>query len=385
MDKKVQPRLVSILLALLILAPGMGYTKTAEDALLLDLKKFQWEILNSETVPCPSFKCHLTWGAVSIAIGDVGGYARRVKKKGMSEYAKLTRINQNFDKVENLELLAPAMPIRFSDRFTIPFENSFPVGRADAKNFGVDSRIFIKIFVNDNETNVIFDSGATLTLPGGSQAAESLDLHNIATKNTSGLGKVEENLLATAKNVSVGAVSINNLMVKKKEGLPLGDINAVGLLGYDLLLRFDKVTVDFKKKTIKFNPESVGDSHCAPMEMALDKNWLPAGLTVDILLDNVPFKARIDTGANVDVAVHGKNIMSSKTAKPSPVFAIDSGGNASPLEEFDSNVSLNRDVTKHKVLRSPFTHDDFQVTLGVKFFAGRSFTFDFRNQRFCLD
>jgi hypothetical protein len=119
--------------------------------------------------------------------------------------------------------------------------------------------------------------------------------------------------------------------------------------------------------------------------LVVDNDRIPAGLAVDLLIDDVPFKARIDTGANVDVVLHGKNVMPWKMARPSRIMAVDSGGNAAVLEEMEGNVSLDTRSPSHRILRSPYPHNDFKATLGVKFFLGRSFTFDFKHARFCLD
>lgn len=385
MQNNLRSKAIAMLLSFVMLAPNMGRSETTEERVLSDVKKFRWGRLDGGIAPCPSLECRLIWASIAMAKGDVGGYARRVRADGMREYARSQGISQDFEKVGNLETLASVTPGHISKKFTVKFANTLPSGREWSEDFKVDSRIFVEILVNNSAINVILDSGATLTLPSGTVAAESLDLHNMPTKNTSGLGKTEINSLATAKKVSIGGVDIRNLMVKKKDGLPTGDMNAVGLLGYDLLLRFDRVTVDLREGLVKFNPAQVQHLRCSPMEMAIDNDRLPAGITVDVLIDDTPFKARIDTGANVDVVVHGKNTMPFKNGKPSLVIGVDSGGNASGFDTFEAKVSLDREAERHTVLRSPYPHADFEATLGVKFFAGRSFTFDFKNQQFCLD
>lgn len=337
------------------------------------------------TPPCASADCHLTWAVVPMALGDVGAYARRVEIEGVREYAAAHGISQNFDLVATLEDLKPAMPWHFYERSKIKIKNNVSRMKDEANDFSIDSRIHTEILVNDVPTDVIFDSGATLTLPDGSASARTLDSLPPAANSRSGLGKVEINSLAIAKKVSIGNLTINNLIVKKKEGLKSDDINAVGLFGYDLLLRFESVDIDLSSGTIEFNPRPIDHEHCAPMELALDNNRMPTGIVTNISIDGVPLKARIDTGANVDVMLHGKELMSWKDFRRSRVLAIDGGGHTAPLDEFEGSVSLGAQTTPHTILRVAFAHGDFKATLGIKFFAGRRFTFDFKQSRFCLD
>lgn len=383
MSKK--SRFISILLIVSMFAPRIGCAENDEERLLSNLKKFRWDGWEAKMPPCASLECRLHWASAAIALGDAGGYARRVKVEGMQAYANSRGITQDFKKVADFESWASATPAHFSERFDVMVKNKLPSSREEAANFRIDSRIIVPIFVNDKPVDVIFDTGATLTIPGGTPAADSIKTRNIPTKSTSGLGKVEVNSLGAAQRVSIGNVVIHNLMVRKKVGLPPGDLNAVGLIGYDLLLRFDRVTFDLKDGRIKFNPEPVTHSQCASMEMVVDKNSLPAGLAVDAFIDGLPFKTRIDTGANVDVVLHGHDVIPLKKGRPSMIMLVDGGGHTSSVEEFDLNVSLAQEVQTHRVLRSPYRHNDFAATFGIKFFAGRSFTFDFRNQQFCLD
>jgi hypothetical protein len=380
------PKLNSLifLFSFLIILPASASIEPEEVRALEELKKFKWSRLVGDVPPCPSLDCRLTWAAAAIAFGDAGSYARRVKADKIKDYATSKGVHQNFEAVRKLETLEPTHPWHFEEQFQIPVKSDLNKIRDKVTDLAVDSRIFIEILINGIPTSIIFDSGATLTLPAGDPAAKTLDLLKTDSNNTSGLGKVEINSLSTAKEISVGNAKIQNLMVKKKYGLRNGDINAVGLLGYDFLLRFNSVTVDLQAGVIKFNSPSTNRGYCSPMELVIDNNRMPAGIATDILIENIPFKARIDTGANVDVVLHGENIMSQKVGKPSRVMAIDSGGNTAHLEEFEGSVSLDQKNQTHIILRSSHSHSDFKATLGIKFFIGRILTFDFKHSEFCL-
>jgi len=375
----------ALLFLFLFVFSNFSFAAKEEEQLLSRLKKFQWSNVLEEVPPCPSLECRLIWAAPAMGLGDAGVYAHRVKADGMQEYANKNGISQNFDAVKKLESLKPTNPWHFNKKYQIQIKNKSSRTKNEPKDMAVESRVFIGILVNDAPVDVIFDTGATLSLPAGSVAADTLDVLDIPANSPSALGKNDVVAFSTAKEVSIGDIKINNLMAKRKEGLPKLDINAVGLFGYDFLLRFDTVNVDLHSGVIKFNSSNYKKDNCSTMEMELDKNRIPAGLVVDIMIDNEWFKARIDTGANVDVLLHGKDIMPWKNGKMLNILAIDTAGNTTPLEEFEGNISLSKVTSPHTIVRTPFSHDTFKVTLGIKFFAGHNFTFDFKNSQFCLN
>lgn len=374
-----------LLYSILIISPASASMEKEELHAMEELKKFQWSRLAEDAPPCPSLDCRLTWAAVAMALGDAGRYARRVKAKNIESYALSKGIHQNFEAVRKLETLKPTHPMHFAEQFQIQVENDLTKKQDELNDLAVDSRIFIKILINKVATTVIFDSGATLTLPSIDPAVKTLDSAETVSHNTTGLGNTEVNILSTAREISIGNARVHNLMAKTKHGLQVGDINAVGLFGYDLLLRFDSVTVDLQTGFIKFNSLPTKRGYCSPMELVIDKNRMPAGIATNIFIENIPFKARIDTGANVDVMLHGAGILPEKGGRPASVMGIDSSGNVKPLEEFEGDVSLGKRRSSHTILRTAHPHNDFEATLGIKFFIGRVFTFDFKRGKFCLD
>ena len=374
-----------LLLPFLLMLPVFASATQEEDHLLSELKTFQWAKLSGETAPCASYECHLIWAAPAMAIGDLGLYARRVKLEGMQQYAKEKGIHQDFDAVSKLESLAPMTPAHFHGRYQIQIKNQASRTQNEPTDLEVESRVVIQIAVNGVATDVIFDSGASLSLPTDAAAVTTLHRVDVPANNAGALGVVSSNALLIAKEVAIGNAVLKNQMVITKENVFKQGIQSLGLLGYDFLLRFDAVNVDLLSGVIQFNPATVERGYCAPMELALDKSRIPAGLATDILIDDIPFKARIDTGANVDVLLHGKDLMPWKKGKPLRVLGVDTAGLTTPLEEFAAHVTLGTTTSTHAVVRTPIRNETFDATLGIKFFAGHSLTFDFRHSQFCMD
>ncbi len=362
---------------------------TEVERVVSDLKYFRFQPLNGATAPCAAFDCLLAWGTIAVALGDVGAYARRVGVSGMDEYARSIGVQQNFLLLKQLEVLPPALPYHIATNFRIKIKNIAAIKAIgnDEASLALDSRPIIEAKINDLPMDAILDSGAALTIPADSPAAKSLDVLPLQVSATSGTGSKQVANFSTAKKVKVGDAEINNLMATLGPKIFVGSQQdaPIGLIGSDLLLRFDAVTVDLINGSVEFNPTRNPNKRCAPMEFVVDKNKMLAGLAVMVNLAGVPMKARIDTGGNADIVLHGSRILANTEFHPTEIKFIDGSGNLETLEHGKASITLGSETSMHNVLRTAAVHPDFDITLGAKFFFNRSFTFDFRHHEFCLN
>jgi hypothetical protein len=151
------------------------------------------------------------------------------------------------------------------------------------------------------------------------------------------------------------------------------------------MLRFNAVTIDFRNGVIKFNPKKRG-SNCVPMELLVDRNRLVSGIVAHIEIEGNEFRAKIDSGANVDVLIHGvETLPHTKFSEVSNLRMFDRSGNLARPEQAIVSTRFGTKGTRNTALRVPFQHGDFNATLGSKFFSNRILTFNFDKQRLCLD
>lgn len=383
-------------LALVLLAVTTAFFVQTEaiaanevEKVVQDLKYFRFQQLNGATAPCASFDCLLAWGTVAVALGDVGAYARRVGVNGMDEYAKSIGVQQNFLLLKQLEVLPPSLPYQIKANFRVNIKNISAIRAIgnDEASLALDSRPVIETMINDLPMDAILDSGAALTIPSDSRVAKSLDVLPLQVSATSGVGLKQVASFSTARKVKVGDAEIDNLMATVGPKIVVGSQPdaPIGLIGSDLLLRFEAVTVDLVNGSVEFNPEQIPRKNCAPMEFIVDKNKMLAGLAVVVNLGGVPLKARIDTGGNADIVLHGNQVLADTVFQPTEIKFIDGSGNLQTLEKTKANITLGSETSLHNVLRTATVHPDFAITLGAKFFVNRSFTFDFHHHEFCLN
>ena len=121
------------------------------------------------------------------------------------------------------------------------------------------------------------------------------------------------------------------------------------------------------------------------MEFVVDQNKMLAGFAVAVKLDGAALKARIDTGANIDILLHGSHMLANTEFNATNVKTMDGAGHLETLERARANITLGTETSWHDVLRTTARHPDFDLTLGAKFFANRSFTFNFHRHEFCLN
>ncbi len=379
---------------LLTLAASLFLQTNAADATDLaaaaaDLKYFRFQQLNHVKAPCASFDCHLVWGAAATAFGDIGAYARRVGVAGMDEYAKSIGVEQNFLAAKQLEVLPSVLPYHISKNFQIKIKNIAEmkaIGR-DETSWAVDSRPIIETKINDLPLYVIFDSGAFLSIPVGSAPAKSLDVLPIEAAATTGTGSTQTFNISTARKVNVGDAEIFNLMANLGPQMLVGSRpnEPIGLIGSDLMFRFDAVTMDLVNGLIEFNPEKINSRNCAPMELVINKNKVIAGIVVDVTLDGAVRKARIDTGGNVEVLLHGKHMLADKEFHATEVRLVDATGRLEMAEHTKADLILGSHTSSQNFLRTTATHPDFDITLGAKFFINKIVTFDFLRHQFCMN
>jgi hypothetical protein len=381
-------RFLSTLAVLLFLQTNSAAATDSESA-AADLKNFRFQRVNREEPPCATFDCRLVWGAAAAALGDAGIYARRVGVAGMADYAKSIGVEQNFLALKQLVVLPPVLPYHISKSFQIKIKNIAEIkaiGRDEA-SWAVEGRPIIETKINDIPLDVIFDSGAQLSIPIGSAPAKSLDVLPIESSSTSATGSTQTFSFSTAGKVKVGDAEIFNLKANLGPQILVGSRpnEPIGLIGSDLMFRFDAVTMDLVNGLIEFNPEKINSRNCAPMELVLDKHKMLAGIVVDVTLDGAVRKARMDTGANVEVLLHGKHMLANKEFHATEVRLVDMNGRLEMLEYTKADFTLGSHTSSQNFLRTTATHPDFDITLGAKFFINKIVTYDFLRHQFCMN
>lgn len=367
------------------LADAATDTQTARK----DLKNFRIAELNQSKAPCASADCQLTWGSAALALGDAGEYARRVRGRHVQKYATSIGISQNFELLKQLEILPPALPYRFNESFQVEIRNIEEIRKFPntVENIASDTRPVIGIRVNGLPADVILDTGASMNLSGDTEVAKTLDILALQTGTTTGLGQRSYSGFSTAKRVEIGDALIRNFKVSVTEARPVSGSSPspIGLLGYDVLLRFRSVRIDLINGVVDFNP-SAKKGDCTPMELMLNKNRVPAGFAVEVLINGEKLRARIDTGAASGILVHGDAALKSALFEPVPnIRFTDSRGTQTTMEFANVNAMLGGRSSTQLVLRTPIKHPDIDVTLGIKFFNGSKFTLDFEYHQLCLE
>lgn len=368
-----------------VFAESTPQTRTA----LTDLKNFRMVELNHSKSPCASADCRLTWGSAALALGDAGEYARRVRGDRVQKYAASIGISQNFGLLKQLETLPPALPYRFNESFQVKIQNMDEIRKFanTVENIASDTRPVVAIRVNGLTADVILDTGASTHLAGDTEVAKTLDRMALQTGTTTGLGQRSYAGFSTAKRVEVGDALIRNFKVSVTEGRPISGSSPapIGLLGYDVLLRFRSVRIDLIDGVVHFNPDA-GKGDCVPMELMLNKNRVPAGFAVRVLINGEMLRARIDTGAASGILVHGDSPLKSMVFEPVPNIRLtDSRGTLSTMEFADVSAKLGERSSTQLALRTPMKHPDIDVTLGIKFFDGTKFTLDFERHQLCIE
>jgi hypothetical protein len=378
--------IVAIQISLLgIFAEAAPYSQTA----LKDLKNFRIAKLNQRKPPCPSADCQVTWGSAALALGDAGEYARRLRDKRVQRYATSIGISQNFELLKQLENLPPSLPYHFDESFQIKIQNMEEIRKLPntVANIASDTRPIVGIRVNDIPADVILDTGASIHLAGDTEVAKTLDKLTLKTGTTTGLGHRAYSGFSTAKRVEVGNAAIRDFKVSITEGRPVSGSSPspIGLLGYDFLLRFRSVRIDLINGVVDFNPGGE-KSNCAPMELMLNRNRVPAGFAVKLIIDGEILRARIDTGAGAGILIHGDAVLKSTVFEPVPGIRLtDSRGTLTTMEFANVSARFAERSSTQLALRTPMKHPDVDVTLGVKFFNGTKFTLDFEHHQLCIE
>src|SRR5476649_1951808 len=382
-------------LIIFFLAFTMSFFSKANDSSTVDavvamdnLKNFRFKYLNNTNPPCFSLECYLIWGAAAAALGDIGEYARRVGVEGMPDYAKSIGVNQNFPLLKQIENLPVAMPYHISNNFSIDIKNIIEIRQNNINhaNGSLESRPIISSKINGIPFDLIFDTGATLTIPSSSMVATTLDTFPFKIYSTSGLGGIAMGVLSTAKKVVIGDSEISNITVNlssqsfshSESGSP------IGLIGYDLLMRFDAVMINLIDGVIEFNPSIEKYNYCTAMTLAIDENKIPAGISIAIDIGEVSAKARLDTGGNFDVLLHGNDILKGIKFSPSNIKLVDEAGHFHDSSYSIADISVGKNTSSHVISRTSEQHSDFEITLGAKFFSGRIVILDFLHQKMCF-
>lgn len=352
-----------------------------------ELENFQFQKFIAKKPSCDSMYCHIVWASAIAALGDIGEYARRISNSELKVYAESLAIKQDFKALEGLKILPSSTPYHTDEIFKIKLNNFTSLRKKgrDGFDFSSEARPIITIKINGISTDAILDTGMSLTVPSSSAAAKTLKKYPVLTKSASALGDSANNMSAVASRVSIGEFELQNLFAKISGSDSGVEDNRNAFIGFDALFRFSRVNFDFANGYIEFNKKR-NSNNCSLMNLIIDRNMLFIGIGTLVEIDGHPFKARIDTGANVDVLVHGSEILKEKPFSAIPnTWFIDASGKSSTLESTAVNVKIGLGKSRHIAFRANAPRDYFDITLGAKFFNGKKFSLDFENRQFCIN
>ncbi len=324
-------------------------------------------------------------------MGDYGEYARRMDFPDAARYVQALGGSQNFDMLRLLRHARQATPYHVDGNFKIPLSAPLlPTQEANSPAMSQgESRPIIPIRVNDTALNVVIDSGAGFDIPSTSKAAQTLTgIKGVQANSTALSGNVAQDLFSIVDKVNIAHLAWRNLFATVSPRINSGKAGSddLGLLGFDFLLRFDAVEIDFRRGWLELNPPVRQGSNCRPMELVLNAERLIEGLATTVTIGERELKVRIDTGANLDLFLHAPELVAVEKFQPIPgKWVVDASGTAVPMESATVNASFGTHQAQHTAIKSSRQHGYFSATAGAQFFGGRIIRFDFKRQIFCDD
>lgn len=353
----------------------------------LQLQHFKFANINSTRPPCRGVECKLIWATAAIAVGDFGEYARRVQGDDVAEFGKTSGMTQNFSEIKRFTSFAKVSSFNTDKSFNLTLVD-FHAGsthaiRVSVRDLVQDERPVVPIAINGVPANAMLDTGARLSIPSGSAAEMAIRPMPLLMNSTGGAGGIATSGVSVAEKIEIGPAVIRQAGVLISPNA--ASTNNRPVIGYDMLFHFDAVGLDLRKGSVELNPARARGV-CKPMTLILDRNMLPAGIATTVTIMGEPYTARIDTGANMDVLLHGSDVLSSTPFTPiNGARIFDATGRVSEIASATVDVTWHDVASPHLALRTELGHPDFDVTLGIKFFIGKYITFDFRNHQFCID
>lgn len=168
--------------------------------------------------------------------------------------------------------------------------------------------ILVEVLINDRPARMILDTGAQRSVV--TKAAVSrldLSLDEWVATTTRGVGGVERNRNALPHSITLGGVPLERRTRTRDTSLTVGTLPHAaidGLLGRDFLSVFD-LDLDMRVPAVTL----VSVSGCAgaflpwvrPYAALAVSNPADTALVVEVVLDDVPLRALLDTGAGVTV------------------------------------------------------------------------------------
>ena len=348
-------------------------------------RHFDLQALNGDVPPCPSANCRFTWAATALALGDAGEYARRLNFPGSKIYAATHGIAHNPNALARFRDMPRSSPLSFTAPGSLALTS-----RHDRSTIAAgqqrDAPPMIAISINGVATTAMLDTGAAFAIPSTEKERLRLREWDVDLSTTAASGLSAPSRLALADEVQVGPFVMHNLAARVTPAMTISGrlLPSPVYIGYDFLLRFGVVTIDFPAGRVYFNEVPGGPWQCAPMWLVQDSNKVVAGIATDIVIDGKTLRGRIDTGANDTLLIHGRHPVGGDFSPVPNRWLLDQAGQAIALESKTVRGTLAGIPFEKEAARIAIPHPDFDVTIGAAFLEEHTVQLNFAAHRFCM-